>query len=89
MSNKRALTALYLFMILFMGALHIHRIFALGKSDPVTPIVLRLIVACAIVVALGTKRFLMATKESATVQLGVFMMNFLADQSFFSLLIGR
>ena len=84
MSDKQIMTVICLFILLCSGAMHIHRVYALGNSELAIPIVMRLILACALIVAVATKRYAMETMVCLAFQTSIFMMNALADLSFIS-----
>ena len=72
MSDKRVLTVLYLTMLLIDGALRLHREYASGISEIAIPIVMRLLIAIALTIAVGTERYGTNITKCAAVQGGVF-----------------
>ena len=82
MESKGVCTILYVLILLLMGGLHVHRVYATGATESILPIVLRIAIAGAIILSMATKRYALSTRNCATLQFGVFLMNFIADQTF-------
>lgn len=81
MDNKKIITIVYLFVLLSVGTLSFHHAYLSGRSELMLLIASRLVVACAVIVGLGTKRFGMKPRECAAIQFAVVVMSLMADHT--------